>query len=373
MKTLTIIAIILVSCVPDARAGTRVKWFPIDDSTSMGVVKELHTDGHRLYAVTRNGLYISDEDGRSHTWRLTDSPERIDTITIDQNYVYAVISGNGMFRSDDRGATWKPINNGIPVKVWDDGWREYPRINQIFVTRSGTVIAVGYARGSWTSTDRGETWHSVRDKWNVFAPQRYRDGVALPREYRLLMDFLHRMIEFDGILLAHDKTTVFYLSRDDGKTWENSFVHFNVANVWAVLNNRLYIGGSHGLTRFSQPWDNIVNDRYDYLPDGLPEGKVVKITLPITALAVHRNILFAGNSEGVYMFDETTDTSIPVGLHGFRITALISHRSRLYAVVEKPAADNPPWHPAGIYEGVITPQVLPNGKATVTWGALKTE
>ena len=373
MKTLTIIAIILVSCVLDAHAGTRVKWFPIDDSTSMGIVKELHTDGHRLYAVTRNGLYISDEDGRSHTWRLTESPERIDTITIDQNYVYAVISGNGMFRSDDRGATWKPINNGIPVKVWDDGWREYPRINQIFVTRSGTVIAVGYARGSWTSTDRGETWHSVRDKWNALQPQTYWDGVALPRERRFPMDFLNRMIEFDGILLARDNSVVFYLSRDDGETWEYSFLHFNSAIVWAELNNRLYIGGSHGLSRFSQPWDNIINDRYDYLPDGLPEGKEVKITLPITALAVHRNILFAGNSEGVYMFDETTDTSIPVGLHGFRVTALISHRSRLYAVVEKPAADNPPWHPAGIYEGVITPQVLPNGKTAVTWGAVKTK
>ena len=187
------------------------------------------------------------------------------------------------------------------------------------------------------------------------------------------MDFLHRMIELTAscwrVITARSFTS-HAMTAKHGKTASSTSTS---ANVWAVLNNRLYIGGSHGLTRFSQPWDNIISNRYDYLPDGLPEGKVVKITLSITALAVHRNILFAGNSEGVYMFDETTDTSIPVGLHGFRISALISHRSRLYAVVEKPAADNPPWHPAGIYEGVITPRVLPHGKAAVTWGAVKTK
>ncbi|MDE0503011.1 MAG: hypothetical protein OXI86_02940, partial [Candidatus Poribacteria bacterium] len=342
-----------------------------DDSTSMGIVKELHTDGQRLYAVTRNGLYVSDEDGRSHTWRLTDSPVRIDTITIDQNHVYAVTYSSGMFRSDDRGATWKPINNGIPVEVRDGGGRRYPIIRHIFVMRSGTVIALGLGKGSWTSTDRGETWHSVIDEWVAIPPQTFRNENKQPRGIQIPMVSLDWMIEFDGDLLAHKTGNSFYLSRDNGATWEYSFLHFNRPNDWAVLNNRLYIGGSHGLTRFSQPWDNIIYGRYDVLPDGLPDGEVVKITLPITTLAVHRNILFAVNSEGVYMFDETTDTSIPVGLHGFRVTSLLSHGSRLYAVVEKPAADSPPWHPAGIYEGVMTPRVQPNGKAAAIWGRVK--
>ncbi|MDE0506483.1 MAG: hypothetical protein OXI86_20610, partial [Candidatus Poribacteria bacterium] len=47
MVAAVFLVIALGSCAPNADAGTRVEWFPIDDSTSMGIVKELHTDGQR--------------------------------------------------------------------------------------------------------------------------------------------------------------------------------------------------------------------------------------------------------------------------------------------------------------------------------------
>ena len=370
-----------------AHADTRVEWFPIYDSKSMGIVKELHTDGQRLYAVTSEGLYVSDDDGRSHTWRLTDSPKQLNTITIDQNYVYAATSSSGMFRSDDRGDTWTPINNGMPLKVLDDGWHQYPTLEQILVTRSGTVIAVARLNGSWISTDRGETWNTVRgDDWFARPPTTWHrvgdeymarqpdDDEGLP-----IGNDVERMTEFDGYLWAVlSGGSTICRSPDGGATWRQDAYLWSTFNDWAVLNNRLFIAGVNGLSRWRGAWD------MEHLPDGLPEyAPWIKVTASVKVLADHDNILFAGLERyGMYMFNEHTEKSIPVALDEFAITALVSHQSYLYAAVREPEIPtNPPWEekkeayrfrePQGIYRGVIIPSVQPHGKNSATWGAVK--
>lgn len=167
-------------------------------------------------------------------------------------------------------------------------------------------------------------------------------------------------------------------SPDGGATWRQDAYLWSTFNDWAVLNNRLYIAGVNGLSRWRGAWD------VEHLPDGLPEyAPWIKVTASVKVLADHDNILFAGLERyGMYMFNEHTEKSIPVGLDEFAITALVSHQSYLYAAVREPDIPaSPPWEgkkeayrfrePQGIYRGVIIPSVQPHGKSAATWGAVK--
>ena len=345
-----LLAIALASCTPDAHSEIRAEWHHIDGTETMGV-GVLETDGRRLYAATSEGVYISDDDG--YTWRLTLEVRYCTAITIHQNTVYAGTWYDGVFRSDTHGVTWESINNGI--RLIDRGGEELgpPIIEQILVTSSGTVIAVGYHSGTHTSTDRGKTWHDVTLEWKV-----RRDAWGLPD--RIIGDGIWSMTEFDGYLwAAYSRYQVFH-SRDNGVTWEHTseFVHGRVAD-WAVLNDRLYVAGDEGFGRWNEAelaWDD--------LSQGLPPpGKWPdRPDLSIQTLVVHRERIFAGlRNNGVWMFDKRSGRWIPTGLDGLTVTSLEPHQSDLYAATKE-----------GIYRASI-PTVQPSGKALTTWGTVKTK
>ena len=155
-----LLVIAVRSCAPNAHAEIRVEWIPLP-GTEGWHVNALETDGRRLYAGTWNGVYISLDNG--YTWNPTELNHSVNTIAIDQNTLYAGGDSHGVFRSDNLGETWKPINDGLPLYEELD---QYGRVEQILVTSSGTVITVT-CLGTYTSTDRGETWHGVIDDWIV--------------------------------------------------------------------------------------------------------------------------------------------------------------------------------------------------------------
>ena len=83
----------------------------------------------------------------------------------------------------------------------------------------------------------------------------------------------------------------------------------------------------------------------------------------ILTLAVNRRRIFAGvRHQGVWGFDEQSETWFPVGLEGRHIGTLVSHQSYLYAVT----------YPDGIYRASI-PTVNVYHKLVTTWGAIKTK
>ena len=59
------------------------------------------------------------------------------------------------------------------------------------------------------------------------------------------------------------------------------------------------------------------------------------------------------------MYDDPSETWIPVGLQSVRVYDLVSHGSDLYAAT-----------PEGIYRAAIT-EVHPYNKTAVIWGAIK--
>ena len=345
MKYLNLIAALLALIVPEARAG----WDFLDGTEHMDRIYTLESDGNRLYTGTRNGVYISTDDG--HTWHLTGLTHGVGIIAIGDGAVYAFAYKHGIFRSDDYGETWNLKNNGLHRIDDRTGAIRLPFFHQILVTSSGMVIAVGYHDGTYISRDRGETWHYPLEEW-VFDSPFLSTYIALDT---------WSLTEFDGYLWSACWVTFHPLFRtfDEGGTWESlpnwaaprrALSDYGQVQDWAVLNGRLYVAAEKGFARWDEgelAWDDINNGQPD-LPN-------------LRSLAVYRGRIFAGvRDRGVCMFDERSQTWFPVGMNDRSIGTLESHQSYLYAVT----------YPDGIYRASI-PVVRPTGKLVTTWGAIK--
>ena len=361
MRTAFIFLVMMTILANESDATIRAEWTQLTVAQPMGRVNALETDGRRLYAGTWNGVYISLDDG--YTWGSSEVKHTCTAIATHQNTVYAGTYGNGVVRSDDRGETWMSKNDGLPLY---DELDQYGRVEQILVTSSGIVITVT-SLGTYTSTDRGETWHGVIDDWIV-----RQDAWGAP-DWPITRSTLS-MTEFDGYLWGEADGSMFR-SPDNGHTWESMprFGH-HPAHNWAVFNDELYVAGGKGFARWNEeglpfPWEYRIkgfpsdSDGYlDYAPS-------------LTSLAVSGGRLFAGlYDHGVYMFDTRSDTWIPAGLQWLTVSALVSHQSELYAATyaldERQAGTV--HTPQGIYRATIL-AVQPYGKAATTWGAVKTK
>ncbi|MDE0299868.1 MAG: DUF1668 domain-containing protein [Candidatus Poribacteria bacterium] len=334
MRTAFILIVTITTLTQNSDADIG-RWIQLDDGTTMGGVYVLEAWNQRLYAGTDNGIFISQNHGR--TWRTTSFENEASTITIDGNTVYAGTWSNGVFRSDDAGETWKPIRDGL--RTYKSG--SYGDVRRILVMFN-EIINVMYHQGTYVSVDQGETWHDVSKEW-------------------LAGDSIYSMTEFDGYLWSAVSIHWMYRSPDNGRSWEYlpGFVQGRV-NDWEVLYNRLYVAGQEGIGRWNEK-----TRAWEYLMDGLPIGNAHDPDEPpfISSLAVVERRLFAGlRGHGVYVFDVDTETWSSVGLEGHSVHALLSYESSLYAGLGRD----------GIYCAGRS-KVHPHAKAVTTWARMKQE
>ena len=302
---------------------------------------EIASDGERLYAGTEKGIYYSRDDG--DTWRLSDFTDRIEHLAASPRLAFAYSADHGILRSVTKGNTWHRKNNGFDRKM--DGNRlYYPNLRHFLITSFGIVMAVGHQSGSWISRDRGDSWLEVRDVWK---------GVPLGNS-------IYSMGEHDGDLWMLWSIYKAFRSPDEGATWEyiphwgdvRHIGQFARVEAWVSYRGDLYVGG-RGFGR----WREETLDWED-LSRGLPRKPY------LYHLVVHRDRIFGGSPfHGVFMFDNHAETWYPAGLSNQQILGLVSHRGDLYAI-----GSSRDHH--GLYRA-NRPLVSPEGKAAVTWGAMK--
>ena len=225
MRTAFIFIVTMTTLTHELDADIGTTWIQLDDGMTMGWVAVLEADERRLYAGTRNGIFISQDHG--HTWHTTSFKEDCSTIAINGNSVYAGTAYQGVFRSDDAGKTWKRIRDGLRFEDLN-GKRFYGEVRRILANR-GEVIAVMNYGGTYTSTDWGERWHDVSEEW-------------------LRGNSIYSMTEFNGYLWSAISIMEMGRSPDNGQTWESlPFFERDRVNDWEVLNNRLYVAGQEGI------------------------------------------------------------------------------------------------------------------------------
>lgn len=137
--------------------------------------------GHLWAGVEPAALFRSRDGGRSWTWvraldehptRSTWQPARgglfLHSVQLDPgepDRLYVAVSAGGCYRSDDDGATWKPVNRGIRARFLpdpDSRAGHNPHALRLHPRRPERLYLQGY-HGVYRSDDRGESWREVTD------------------------------------------------------------------------------------------------------------------------------------------------------------------------------------------------------------------
>ena len=189
-------------------------WEHLENEFSSSTVSalELLSNGEIL-AGTSEGLYISSDNGE--TWFYSGfSDYLVSTIVIDElgSIYVGSVYGEDIYRSDDNGNSWTPLNSGLFA------------VSSIAIKDSDIILVS--TNGINRTSDRGETWNQV------LSPEKQITDLA---------------INADGKFSAISNWGPFYLSSDEGVTWDSiSTLNHSARKLYSSLNGDLY-AGSYGV------------------------------------------------------------------------------------------------------------------------------
>jgi hypothetical protein len=179
-------------------------WKPVNKGLHVRKVWTVEPDPHRkhfLYAGTHYGhLFRSEDMGRSWQeitglhkaplrkdwgidWAYGTTGLTIHTVRVDpekENKIFIVSSGAGLYRSDDRGETWKLLRNGVMEACPTFGKKNMPSkpnskdsedlkkhletvhtcTHKIAFSRDGRIFQQNHC-GVFMSKNKGETWADI--------------------------------------------------------------------------------------------------------------------------------------------------------------------------------------------------------------------
>lgn len=317
------------------------------------------------------GLYrLEAADG---TWRLV--PEiptnGAQAISVDRRGFVFAATGDGVYRSDDRGEHWRRAGSGSEGRAI---WSILPHPG-----RPGVIFAGLGPRGILRSDDDGETWREARLDEPAAIFNIADDGVTLlPFSARVTgiaadenrPELIYASVEVEGVLR----------SKDGGLTWHDcskgllemaDSEHLrpkigtmdgrkSMADGHAILVHKgvVFYANRLGLFRSDdcgETWEDVRLDRVS--PLTYVRSIVVSPTEPDTFLAT-LSVKSSGN-------DGTVWKSRDAGRSWVRIDRAIAPDSTLMAVAAHPS------DPATIYATSYSGQVFGSEDGGTTWTTLR--
>jgi photosystem II stability/assembly factor-like uncharacterized protein len=213
------------------------------------------------------GLYVSSDNG--NTWN---------SLGLLGNTVYSVVRGQNnrliaatdpynICLSDNNGASWNPVNNGLM------------RLNTASFGKTGNAFFAQTSKGVYNSFDEGTTWQL----YNPVSPLQFSAFLA------------------DGNTTWAGGNSIFR-SQDDGLTWQKLFTIGETVNVtsMAALNGKVY-AGTNGLGIFVSPDQG---ETWTTANNGLDN-------LTINDMEVQGTDIFATTSMGIYRSPDNGATWVP--------------------------------------------------------------
>ena len=117
-------------------------------------VKCLAVSGTNIFAGKSNGVFLSNNNGASWTAvnnGLTNT--LVYSIAVSGTDIFAGTQINGIFLSSNNGTSWTAVNTGIPINI---------RINSI-VVQGSNIFAASIDSGVFLSTNNGASWAAVNN------------------------------------------------------------------------------------------------------------------------------------------------------------------------------------------------------------------
>jgi photosystem II stability/assembly factor-like uncharacterized protein len=188
-------------------------------------VSPSYADHQRVYTIVRSIFQISDDGGQTWARRVNGLNHASMLVSFDiaanGQTIYLASLGDGVFRSDDRGDTWRAINDGLTSRI----------IDVIAVSpEQATLVLASDTEGRLYRTVDGAEWTVVDGEFGK-----------------------PTTIAFDGSrVFLGDHTGQVLKSRDDGARWEQ-WVHIDGGSAASALyvmgtgsDTTLWIGTDDG-------------------------------------------------------------------------------------------------------------------------------
>ncbi len=127
--------------------------------------------------------------------------------------LYARSSSKGLFKSEDRGETWKPVNDGLktPDGLAVRSVAVHPEDSSIVLRGGGGLVDGVMKSGLWRSVDGGKTWKLITREIDF-------DGRGPTTIFGETILFSHLK---PHLVLAGGETSGLFISRDAGETWDS--------------------------------------------------------------------------------------------------------------------------------------------------------
>jgi len=198
-------------------------WSHFTVDTSYPIITDLSKTDQYIFAGTFNGVYSSMDTGK--TWQQLGPFYSILSVFAKDSMVLACIHGGGLFRSENNGKDWKPING--------DHFYSY-------ITHENKIFA-GTFSGIYVSIDKGLNWilsglpnrivNSISKNGRYFFASNY-DGIFRSNDYGMTweefdqglpLDELHVSSVFatDSLVFVGLTSNKIYLSKDNGTNWQD--------------------------------------------------------------------------------------------------------------------------------------------------------
>jgi len=209
----------LRSIGPAVTSG-RVSDFAVNPSNSSEYYVATASGG--VWKTTNKGVTYSpifDGQGSYSIGCVTLDPSNPSTVWVgsgENNNQRAVSYGDGVYKSDDGGKTWK--NMGLKNSEHIAEIIVHPtNPNIVYVGAYGPVWTEGGDRGVYKSTDGGVTWTNVK---SVSAYTGCNDLVMDPRNPDVLYAAFHQRIRKVFTYIGGGPESALYKSNDGGATWK---------------------------------------------------------------------------------------------------------------------------------------------------------
>ncbi|WP_424987830.1 thrombospondin type 3 repeat-containing protein [Flagellimonas alvinocaridis] len=312
-----------------ATTGNGIYYHTNDNGQNWTLVQNTETDNYahhilflneKILMTTRDGLYESLNDGISWSFSsLGIKAQQISAFASNDTYIFTGTISNGVFRSDDNGASWEAISNGLESS-------NTKSIHDIVALDNEVII--GTSSGIYKSTDNGDSWTIKLNPGINQGPQNLaydngvlvttasEDGVYISTDLGETWDLLpttgliipqgFTSIEIQGEnLFVSTNSGDLFTSDDLGQTWSNSPVYRYIYDV-KYQNGTIYIATANGLwtsTDFGQSLKNFIPLDNTSIQDIIVEG----------------NTVYAASSYGFVVTEEGRENWYPA-IDGMEIT-----------------------------------------------------